>query len=77
MTFHPIGALFMLPLMLMLVELGRRFRNRQKAECLRRVASLSAPFRQRLSALHPFHYRRMERQAYQENVIPSATSTSS
>jgi hypothetical protein len=31
MTFHPIGAFFMLPLMVVLVELGRRFRNRQKA----------------------------------------------
>jgi hypothetical protein len=31
MTFHPISAFFMLPLMLVLLELGRRFRSRQKA----------------------------------------------
>lgn len=31
MTFRPISAFFMLPLMLVLLELGRRFRNRQKA----------------------------------------------
>jgi hypothetical protein len=31
MTFHPISALFLLPAMLLLLELGRRFRLRQKA----------------------------------------------
>jgi hypothetical protein len=31
MTFRPISAFFMLPLILVLLELGRRFRNRQKA----------------------------------------------
>jgi len=31
MTFHPISAIFLLPAMLLLLELGRRFRLRQKA----------------------------------------------
>jgi hypothetical protein len=31
MTFHPISAFFVHPLILVLLELGRRFRNRQKA----------------------------------------------